>query len=96
MIRRFKTDFKGMRNFLKRQQMGDFFCRPVASVLKVGGGDRLKQKFLTAKKKKDRFENNDIPYQECDGGGVVVYFIFNCLIYTSIFKCSQKVGRSTP
>lgn len=52
MIRRFKTDFKGMRNLLKRQQMGDFFCRPVASVLKVGGGDRLKQKFLTAKKKK--------------------------------------------
>lgn len=51
MIRRFKTDFKGMRNLLKRQQMGDFFCRPVASVLKVGGGDRLKQKFLTAKKK---------------------------------------------
>lgn len=76
-----------MRNILSTSTNGKFFLQARSVGFESGGKGQTQTKILEnqKKKKRDRFENHDIPYQECDRGGVVVFFFVNCLIYTSVF-----------
>lgn len=76
-------------NIIKTSTSGRF-CRPVASALIVGGGDKN-----SWQPKKDRFENHDILNQRVMGVVLVfIYdyfdFIVNCLIFTFLKMLSKS------